>query len=145
MRAWREARCATACPDCLRCCCEGRLNPRLDRLDRFSDLPVVRAVTDPRPLHGPYVADRRFWRWGACYLVGRCPHLDAQRRCAIHGQPGRPAECDAYPLHLQRVPGGMVLHAELSCPIFQSEEALTDVHALAVRLGVELRVEPACD
>lgn len=104
---------------------------------------MVRAVTDPRPLGGPYVADRRFWRWGACYLVGRCPHLDEQRRCAIYGRAERPADCDAYPLHMQRVMGATLLHAELSCPIFDNEEALVEVRALSARLGLELRLAPA--
>lgn len=143
MRAWRDARCAVACPDCARCCCEGRLNPRLDRLDAFAGLPKVRAVTDPRPLDGPYVVDRRFWRWGACYLMGRCPHLDDKRRCDIYGKPERPADCHAYPLHLQQTLGATVLQAEQSCPIFDDEKALEEVRALAARLGVELRVAPA--
>ena len=141
VQTWREARCAAACPSCVEVCCGGRLNPRLDRLEAFAHLPMVRRTIDPRPLGGPYVLDRRFWRWGSCYLVGRCPHLDASSRCAIHGQDARPRDCGEYPLHLERVAGGWVLHAEQSCPIFRDERTVGEVRAFAREIGVELRLD----
>jgi hypothetical protein len=134
---WREELCAGACPVCPQNCCAGRLNPRIDSLEAFADLPRVRGPLDPRPREGPYLVDRRVLkRWGACYLVGRCPHLTEENRCDIYGQPPRPRECREYPLHLQKTVGGTVLNAETSCWIFQSEENREAARMLARDLGV---------
>ena len=142
VRSWREARCAEACPTCPENCCEGRLTPRIDRMEAFAHLPLVRRPTDVRPLGEAYIIDRRVWRWGSCFLVGRCPALDGERRCGLHGQNERPSECSEFPLHVQPVLGGAVLHIERSCTIFDDEAAVAEARALAAQLGLGVVVNP---
>lgn len=140
VRAWRQSLCAEACPRCPSNCCTGRLNPRLDRMDRFQDLPLV--PRDPKPRDGPYVLQQGLLR--ERFLVGRCPHLQ-EGACGIYGDPGRPRECHEYPLHVQSVLGGLggrVLHVERSCWIFQDDARVEEAEALAERLGLDCVVNP---
>jgi len=164
VRRLRESLCADACPRCPRNCCTGRLNPRLDRMERFRDLPLVRGPLDPRPRpqsgsasedrsdeacrarpergKGPYVLQQGLLR--ERFLVGRCPHL-TEGMCGIYGDPGRPRECHEYPLHVQSVLGGLggqVLHVERSCWIFDDEARVEEARALAARLGIDCIVNP---
>lgn len=136
VRAWRQAKCAESCPKCPINCCTGRLNPRLDSLDAFESLPIVRGPRDSRPLNAPYVRDRRFLFWGHRYLVGRCPHL-AEGKCAIYDDPRRPSDCHEYPMHVQKVLGGEVLNVETSCWIFQQPENREAVRELGRQVGLE--------
>lgn len=138
----RDSLCAEACPRCPRNCCTGRLNPRLDRMDRFRDLPLVRGPGDPKPREGPYVLQQGLLR--ERFLVGRCPHL-GDGRCGIYHDPGRPHECHEYPLHVQSVLGGLggrVLHVERSCWIFDDEARVDEARDLAERLGLDCIVNP---
>lgn len=134
VRAWREARCAEACPICPVNCCEGRLNPQLDSLERFGDLPRVRG-RQPRPAP-PYVLEERGLFGGACWLVGRCPHL-AAGRCDIFGEAGRPSDCVEYPARVQRSLGTEMVSAERSCWILQDAGRQDELAALARAHGAE--------
>ena len=136
VRDWREERCAAACPQCPINCCKGRLNPRLENLDAFPDLPVVRRASDPRPANGgSYVADRRFLWWGGRLLVGQCPHL-RDSRCTIHEHSARPRDCCEYPMHVQGFAGSPIINIENSCWIFGQPEHRQAAEELARTLGV---------
>ncbi|MBM3462800.1 MAG: hypothetical protein FJX76_11920 [Armatimonadetes bacterium] len=152
--AWRQARCDQACPTCPVNCCTGRLHPRLDRLDRFRDLPRARDGAAAPPPAKPYVLERGLLGRERV-LVGPCPHLqrggqggpkatppgsEPTETCGIYADPGRPRDCWEYPLHVQRVLGGLagdVLHVERSCWIFRTEEACDEARLLAAKLDLE--------
>lgn len=141
--AWREQQCATACPTCPRNCCSGRLNPSIPRGNpAFAHLPRVgadEAFPDP-----PYLTVQTGWSGVRHHLVGGCPHLDGGR-CSLYGHPDRPQDCHDYPLHLQKVLGGLggvVLHAELSCPMIQSPRLQASLRELAQSVDADLLLHP---
>ena len=143
---WRQARCDQACPTCPRNCCSGRLSPRIATAripPIFAHLPVCAAGTPLPPR--PYLEERRAWRHVEHRLLGACPHLE-DGRCGVYGHPDRPGDCLEYPVHLQRILGGLggtVLHAEESCPMLLDQETRQSLEALAATLGLELLYHPA--
>lgn len=139
--AWRREKCSSLCPGCPDCCCNGRLNPRLDRLDAFKALPAVRWRWERAPVEGAYIVDRRVLFGGSRFLAGVCPHY-VSGGCAIFGRPGRPLDCRLYPVSLQRpfwgLPFGVMIGAELSCHIFDDGDNKKSLEELARTHDVEL-------
>jgi hypothetical protein len=138
---FRAKVCERHCPTCSDNCCNGRVNPRLESLEGFKSLPVVRWFWQIPPEEGSYVVDRRTILGGSRFLAGPCPHFSGGR-CDLFGRPSRPVECRLYPVSLQRPLWGLpflfIIAAELSCPIFDDAENRADLSKLAGAYGIEV-------
>lgn len=103
------------CPDN---CCSGRLNVSFRDNANFRGIPIVRSRWQRPPRSEAYISDRRFLFFGKKHLIGRCPYLTDEGRCAVHEKTDRPADCVDYPLYIANFLFGRILKAEKSCFIF---------------------------